>query len=219
MNDTAFDAKRLKMVDEQLIARGISDKKVLSVFKKVPRHRFVPEKVMDSAYSDFPLSIGSEQTISQPYMVALMTELLELSKDDKVLEIGTGSGYQTAILSELAKEVYSVERVRSLADRSALILAELGYKNVKIKTDDGTLGWDEYATYDGIMVTAGSPDVPASLTDQLAEGGRMVIPIGGSFSQMLIVLRKVKGKIQRRDVCGCVFVPLIGKQGWEKGAS
>lgn len=204
------------MVEEQLMPRGISDKRVLEVFRKVPRHEFVPCEFTRNAYEDRPLPIGEGQTISQPYMAALMTECLELKGAEKVLEIGAGSGYQAAILAELAKEVFSVERIESLAETAGNTLRKLGYNNVEIKVGDGTLGWREHAPYDGIMVTAGAPEVPRYLVDQLAEGGRLVIPVGSSFSQVLTVVRKKSGKAEAREVCGCVFVPLIGEAGWKK---
>lgn len=214
MKNTDFDELRKKMVEEQLIPRGISDKKVLDAFGKVPRHKFVPEEFQDSAYNDYPLSIGDGQTISQPYMVSLMTESLVLKGDEKVLEIGTGSGYQMAILLEIAREVYSVERSEVLAHGASKTLEQLGYRNFEIKMGDGTLGWTEYAPYDGIIVTAGAPGIPESLIRQLNEGGRMVIPIGGSFGQILTIVEKKGPSIITREVCGCVFVPLIGKEGW-----
>lgn len=204
------------MVREQLVPRGIVDEKVLSVFRKVPRHEFVPGNEAGGAYGDYPLPIGEGQTISQPYMVAAMTEILDLKKSDKVLEIGTGSGYQAAILAELAGEVYSVERVQALADWAKENLKRLGCTNVKIRVGDGTLGWSENAPYDAIVVTAGSPEVPKALVEQLNEGGRLTIPVGGYYSQMLTKVQKLKGKIKATDVCGCVFVPLIGRQGWDK---
>ena len=213
-----LDALRNLMVEEQLIPRGIRNQKVLSAFRKVPRHRFVPKEFIDSAYQDHPLPIGEGQTISQPYMVALMTECLELEPEDVVLEIGTGSGYQAAILAELAVQVYSVERISILADRASKVLAELGYSNVKIKVGDGTLGWEEFSPCQGIIVTAGSPDIPQSLIEQLEDGGRIVIPVGGSFGQVLTVVKKFKDKITTTEVCGCVFVPLMGKYGWRERA-
>jgi len=216
MNGQNFDILRQRMVREQLLPRGIVEEKVLSVFRKVPRHEFVPESEAGSAYGDYPLPIGEGQTISQPYMVAAMTELLDLKKSDKVLEIGTGSGYQAAVLAELAGEVYSVERVQPLADRARENLKKLGCANVKIKVGDGTLGWGENAPYDAIVVTAGSPEVPKALIEQLSEGGRLAIPVGGRYSQMLTKVQKLKSKIKATDVCGCVFVPLIGRQGWDK---
>ena len=214
MSDLNFDAMRERMVREQLIPRGISDKRVLEAFQKVPRDKFVEEKYLESAYSDFPMPIGYGQTISQPYMVALMTELLKVDKAGRVLEIGTGSGYQLAIICELAKEVYSVERIEELPVRARTILKDLGYANFNIKTGDGTLGWEEYAPYDGIVVTAGAPGIPENLLNQLNEDGRLVIPIGGSFGQSLALIEKSKGAFKTTQVCGCVFVPLIGKDGW-----
>ena len=186
---------RNEMVDSQLIPRGIHDELVLSAFRKVPRHCFVSKEVRrENAYSDHPLSIGKGQTISQPYMVALMTELLQLKGEEKVLEIGAGSGYQAAILAELAKEVYTVERIRPLMVKARNTLAELGYTNILFKAFDGTLGWKEYEPYDAIMVTAGAPKVPEPLLDQLAEGGRLIIPVGNRFSQELIKVTNKKGE-------------------------
>lgn len=206
---------RNRMVQEQLIPRGIYDERVLNVFRKIPRHNFVPNESLENAYGDYPLPVGEGQTISQPYMVALMTQCLELKGNEKVLEIGTGSGYQSAILAELVKEVYSVERIASLAQRAKIILDDLGYTNIKIKVGDGTEGWDEFAPYDGIIVTAGAPFVPSPLLEQLAEGGIMAIPIGNAFSQVLTVVKKEKGRITQEEICGCVFVPLIGKFAWK----
>jgi len=217
MKKSSFDVIRENMVNEQLIPRGISDEKVLQAFKRVPRHTFVSNAEIKDAYGDFPLPIGESQTISQPYMVALMTELLDLKKDDKVLEIGAGSGYQAAILAELAKEIYSVERIPDLAESAERILKGLGYESVNIRVGDGTLGWMENAPYNAIIVTAGAPKVPQALLDQLAEGGRLVLPLGGRYSQMLTIVKKSKGKFETQDVCACVFVPLVGKEGWKKG--
>lgn len=214
MKNLDFEAMRDRMVDEQLIPRGIQDKRVLAAFRKVPRHEFIQEESRESAYNDYPLPIGDGQTISQPYMVALMTECLNLKGPERVLEIGTGSGYQMAILAELAKEVYSVERFQGLADSSRNALDKLGYTNCKIKVGDGTLGWQEYAPYDGILVTAGAPGIPESLTRQLKEGARLVIPIGSGFGQVLTIVEKKGSSIKTQEVCGCVFVPLVGKEGW-----
>ena len=210
-----YEEIRNRMVREQLISRGIRDQRVLSAFRKVPRHRFVEAGLESRAYEDYPLSIGSGQTISQPSMVALMTECLRLKGGEKVLEIGTGSGYQTAILAELSVEVYSLERISSLAERAGEKLNEMGYTNVKIEVRDGTLGWPEYSPYDRILVTAGSPDIPQPLIEQLSGKGRLVIPVGGSFSQMLRVVEKTDKGLKETDVCGCVFVPLVGKFGWQ----
>ena len=202
------------MVSRQLEPRGITDPRVLSAFRDVPRHEFVPGVALRSAYGDHPVPIGEGQTISQPYMVAVMTQCLGLTGTEKVLEIGTGSGYQAAILSRLAEKVYTVERIAALAQRTEEVFQRSGYINVTIKVGDGTLGWPEFAPYDGIIVTAGSPAVPPPLIEQLAEGGRLVIPAGGGYSQRLLVLEKVGGEILERDEGGCVFVPLIGEHGW-----
>ena len=211
-----FDALRKNMVEEQLVASGeITDKNVLKAFLKVPRHKFVSENEQHSAYADFPLPIGSGQTISQPYMVALMTQCLELKGNEKVLEIGTGSGYQTAILAEIAKEVYTIERFSGLTDKAKQVLSELGYKNIYFKTADGTLGCKKNAPFDAIIVTAGAPSAPESLLNQLADGARLVIPIGESLSQALTVFKKAQGTFLKTEVCGCMFVPLIGKEGWK----
>jgi len=211
-----FSALRKKMVEEQLIPRGIKDKKVLEAFQKVPRHNFVPKRYLDSAYGDFPLSIGEGQTISQPYMVALMTECLGLSGGETILEIGAGSGYQAAILAELASRVYTVERVVSLAEGARTCLKNLDYKNIRIEIGDGTRGWPEFAPYEGIVVTAAAPDIPKPLIEQLRIKGKLVIPIGGSFNQMLTVITKHKDRIETKQICGCVFVPLLGKYGWKE---
>ena len=216
MVEDSFFHLREEMVKTQIISRGIKDVRVIEAFLKVPRHKFIPERNIQEAYEDHPLPIGEGQTISQPYMVALMTECLKLKGEEKVLEIGTGSGYQTAILAELAREVYSIERIPSLAEKAKIVLEELGYKNVKIKIGDGTLGWEEYSPYEGIIVTAGSPEIPPPLISQLKENGRLVIPLGDSFSQVLTVVEKVEGKIKQEEICGCIFVPLVGKYGWYK---
>jgi len=204
------------MVEEQLIPRGINDKKVIEAFLKVPRHLFVPEEYVHEAYGDYPLPIGYGQTISQPYIVALMTQLLELNENSKVLEIGTGSGYQAAILAEVCGEVYTVERDLNLTGRVKETLKSLDYGDVKVKTSDGTLGWEEKAPFDGILVTAASPAVPEPLKKQLKEGGRLVIPVGPAFSQVLVRLRKKGEEVTTESVCGCVFVPLVGEHGWSE---
>ena len=209
-----FDAARNRMVDDQLIPRGISDPRVLSAMRKVPRHLFVEEALQDRAYGDYALPIGEKQTISQPFMVALMTEALELSGSEIVLEIGTGSGYQAAILAELSRQVYSIERIPSLALRAKKVIEDLGYKNVDIKIYDGTLGWEEKAPFDCIIVTASAPDIPKSLTDQLKLGGRLVIPVGTRHFQTLIKVVKKKDGLVQMPLTECVFVPLIGTYGW-----
>lgn len=214
-----YAALRKKMVDEQLLPRGIKDQRVIKAFYKVERHRFIPEDSRDSAYEDFPVPIGEGQTISQPYIVALMTEYLGLKGDEKVLEIGTGSGYQTAILAELAKEVYSVERFETLAKNSERLLKELGYANFKIKVGDGSLGWPEEAPFDRVIITAASPCLPQPLVEQLKDNGRMVLPLGESFSQALTMVEKQKNGFKSTQICGCVFVPLVGEYGWKNGAA
>jgi protein-L-isoaspartate(D-aspartate) O-methyltransferase len=211
-----FPKVRLKMVEEQIFSRGIRDAKLIAAMKRIPRHLFVEEALQNQAYGDHPLPIGEKQTISQPYMVALMTEALLLTGKEKVLEIGTGSGYQTAILAELSEKVFSIERIRPLALRARKLLYELGYYNVEIKIFDGTLGWMEESPFDAIMVTAGSPDIPQTLLDQLAIGGRLVIPVGDAFVQDLIRVIKTEEGIKKEDLGGCRFVKLIGKYGWEK---
>lgn len=206
-----FSSLQKKMVQEQLIPRGIKDLNVIRAFEKVPRHKFVSEKYLDSAYADHPLPIGAGQTISQPYMVALMSQCLELSGKERVLEVGTGSGYQAAILAELTQRVYSVERLTSLAQSAKIRLKDLGYQNIQIKVLDGTSGWPEFAPYDRIIVTAATPVIPEPLIEQLKVGGKLIIPLGGSFAQILTQVRKHKDKIETSEICGCVFVPLVGR--------
>jgi len=212
----AYETERNAMVAQQLVPRGICDERVLEAFRTVPRHEFVPRNLLGEAYGDYPLPIGEGQTISQPYMVALMTECLKLKGSERILEIGTGSGYQAAILAGLANEVYSIERVQALADRAQQVVDRLGYKNIKIKVGDGSLGWEDFASYDGILVTAGAPDVPNSLIKQLKDKGRLVIPVGSGFSQVLTIVEKKGNQTYSTEVCGCVFVPLIGKEGWAR---
>ena len=207
---------REKMVKTQLIPRGIKDRRVLEAMEKVRRDLFVEEALVGEAYNDHPLPIGHKQTISQPYIVALMTEALELEGDEKVLEIGTGSGYQTAILAELAVKVYTIERIRALMVRARDVLAQLDYNNILFKAFDGTLGWNEYEPYDAIIVTAGAPKLPQPLLDQLAEGGRLVIPTGNRFSQELIKVTRKKGTYIQKNLGGCRFVNLVGVHGWKE---
>jgi len=203
-----FASLRERMVEEQIIARGVKDKKVIEVMKKVPRHLFVPEEYRQYSYEDEPLPIGEGQTISQPYIVAYMTEVLELKEDDKVLEIGTGSGYQTAILAEIVKEVYTVEIIESLSKRAQKVLKELGYKNIHFKVGDGTYGWKEYSPYNAILVTAAPSKIPESLQNQLDEGGRMIIPVGSFFQELVLVVRQ-KNKFKKKKLIPVRFVPLV----------
>jgi protein-L-isoaspartate(D-aspartate) O-methyltransferase len=210
-----YERERLRMVEEQLVRRGLSDARVLDALRKVPRHLFVEEALRDRAYGDHPLPIGEEQTISQPFIVALMTQLLEVSDRDKVLEVGTGSGYQTAILAELARRVCSIERLPRLAERARALLAELGYANVWVRVGSGTLGWPDEAPFDRILVTAGGPSVPPPLFQQLTEGGRLVLPLGDPVNQTLTVVEKVRGEMKTQEHGECKFVKLVGKYAWE----
>lgn len=206
---------RERMVKSQLLPRGIKDPRVLKVMGKIPRNRFIEEALSGEAYNDHPLPIGHKQTISQPYIVALMTEILELTGEEKVLEIGTGSGYQTAILADLSRKVFTVERIRDLMVKARNTLADLGYNNIMFKAFDGTLGWKEYEPYDAIMVTAGAPKIPEPLLDQLADGGRLIIPVGNRFSQELIKVTRKTGNIIQKNFGGCRFVDLLGVHGWK----
>jgi protein-L-isoaspartate(D-aspartate) O-methyltransferase len=209
---------RMKMVTSQLISRGISNEKVLKAMEKIPRHLFVDEGLQDQAYADNPLPIGERQTISQPYIVALMTEALELTGHEKVLEIGTGSGYQAAMLAELADRVFSIERIASLADRARKVLDSLGYYNVLIRVGDGTYGWKEESPFDAIIVTAGAPHVPKTLFDQLTIGGRLIVPTGDRQTQKLLKITRTSedlDKAEKKDLGGCRFVNLIGEYGWK----
>ena len=215
MRDQDFKKERLAMVEEQLSRRGILDPRVLEAMAKVPRHLFVPGNYQSAAYEDRPLPIGEGQTISQPYMVAVMTQSLDLKGEERVLEIGTGSGYQAAILAELSKKVYTVERIPLLTERAQEVLKQFGYTNISFRTGDGTKGWPEEAPFDGIIVTAGAPDIPQSLTSQLAEGGRLVIPTGPRYTQTLYKVTRKRREFIEEDVTGCVFVPLVGDFGWK----
>jgi protein-L-isoaspartate(D-aspartate) O-methyltransferase len=215
MTEDQFAAARNRMVDQQIQSRGVLDPRVLDAMRKVPRHLFIPPHLWEQAYNDYPLPIGEDQTISQPYIVALMTELLEVKATDRILELGTGSGYQAAVLAELAAEVFSIDRMETLAHQARILLEKLGYRNVKIKVGDGTLGWPEEMPFDGIIVTAGAPKVPRPLTEQLALGGRLVIPVGDLWSQTLTCVRKTKDGLKFEYHGGCRFVRLIGKYGWE----
>ena len=206
--ETSFAQKRKQMVESQIKARGIKDQRVLDAMLKVKRHLFVPSDKRHLAYEDFPLPIGEGQTISQPYIVALMTELLALKGAERVLEIGTGSGYQAAILAELVKEVYTIEIMEPLARQSEALLKKLNYENIKVKMGDGFLGWPEFSPFDGIIVTCAPEKIPPPLLEQLAEGGRLVIPVG-TYWQDLKLVRKIKEEIKEEDVIPVRFVPLL----------
>jgi protein-L-isoaspartate(D-aspartate) O-methyltransferase len=205
-----FQEQRRRMVERQIRARGIKNRAVLEAMMKVPRHRFVPAAQRSSAYEDHPLPIGFGQTISQPYIVAYMTEAVEISASQKVLEIGTGSGYQAAILGELAKQVYTIEIIPELADRARQTLAELGYQNIQVKTGNGYEGWAEHAPYDGIVVTAAPDQIPQALVNQLAVQGKMVIPVGTSYQEMVIITKTREGVTEKRTI-PVRFVPMTGK--------
>jgi len=207
--DPDYYQLRQKMVNEQIIARGVRAESVIKAMQKVERHLFVPEQYRNFAYSDRPLPIGEGQTISQPYIVALMTELLDLKKSDKVLEIGTGSGYQAAILAEICDSVYTIEIIPSLGKQAQALLRELGYHNIHCKIGDGYLGWPEHAPYDGIIVTCAPSKIPQPLKEQLAEGGRMVIPVGATYTQELVLVTKTKGKLIQKSVIPVRFVPML----------
>jgi protein-L-isoaspartate(D-aspartate) O-methyltransferase len=208
--------KRLRneMVTKQIIARGISDPRVISAMRTVPRHLFVSEAMMDQAYGDFPLPIGEQQTISQPYIVAEMTQALQLTEDDRVLEIGTGSGYQAAILAEIAYRVYTIERIHSLYVAARRLFDRLHYHNIIMRYSDGTAGWEAEAPFDAIIVTAGAPEIPQLLVSQLGPGGRLVIPVGDQHTQELVRIYRDDRGIQRTSLGGCRFVKLIGEHGW-----
>jgi protein-L-isoaspartate(D-aspartate) O-methyltransferase len=202
------------MVKKQIEARGIIDTLVLDAMGKVPRHLFVGEALMDQAYNDFPLPIGEQQTISQPYIVAEMTQALHLTKDDRVLEIGTGSGYQAAILAQIAFRVYTIERIHSLYVKARKLFDQLGYYNIVTRYSDGSSGWKDESPFDAIIVTAGAPEIPSVLIDQLALNGRLVMPVGNQFSQSLIKLVKEKNGTRQTNLGDCRFVKLVGEYGW-----
>jgi protein-L-isoaspartate(D-aspartate) O-methyltransferase len=220
LNETDFARLRHCMVSDQLCARHLADERVLAVMEKVPRHLFVPQVQRRSAYEDGPLPIGCGQTISQPYMVARMTELLRLLPTDRVLEVGTGSGYQAAVLAELAAEVWTVERHAELAQRAEGLLHQLGYSNVRVIIGDGSIGLPEAAPYDAIVVTAGAPSVPTTLRDQLALNGRMVIPVASGYSEELRLIERVDGPpdacFLETSILACTFVPLVGERGYPR---
>ncbi len=210
-----YNIARRRMVEEQIKARGVNDPRVIEAMTKVPRHLFVPEALASQAYTDFPLPIGERQTISQPYMVALMSESLQLKGDEKVLEVGTGSGYQAAVLALLARQVFSLERIPALARQARRTLDACGFARVNVRLTDGTFGWEEEAPFDGIMVTAGAPSVPQPFLKQLAIGGRLVIPVGDRSTQILIrITRTGESTFREERLLGCRFVPLVGDYGW-----
>ena len=214
-NSLKYERMRETMVKKQIEARGITDNYVLAAMRKVPRHLFVSEALMDQAYGDFPLPIGEQQTISQPYIVAEMTQALQLNKDDRVLEIGTGSGYQAAILAEIVFRVYTIERIRSLFVKTRGLFDKLCYHNIVTKYSDGTSGWIDESPFDAIIVTAGAPEIPEVLVDQLSVGGRMILPVGKQYSQVLIKLYRDEKGIHKTNMGGCRFVKLVGEHGWE----
>jgi protein-L-isoaspartate(D-aspartate) O-methyltransferase len=207
-----YELQRQRMVDTQIVARGIRDVRVISAMRKVPRHLFIPESFRQDPYGDHPCPIGEGQTISQPYIVALMTEAIDVGPNEKVLEIGTGSGYQAAILAEICKEVYTIEIIEKLARVAGEVLERLGYTNVEIRVGDGYIGWEENGPYDGIIVTCAPDHVPQPLVDQLAEGGRMVIPVADTSPQRLVLLDKKAGEVTMSYITGCMFVPMV-RQG------
>lgn len=208
-----YSKERQRMVNEQIKSRGIRNSGVLDAMLQVKRHLFVPAELRDMAYEDHPLPIGEDQTISQPYIVALMTDLLEVDENSKVLEIGTGSGYQAAVLAEICDSVYSIEIFESLGQKAGRLLSELGYDNVSVKIGDGFKGWPEHSPFDGIIVTCAPEDIPDPLADQLAEGGRMIIPVGNVYNQELILVKKSDGELKRKKIIPVRFVPMIDKDG------
>jgi protein-L-isoaspartate(D-aspartate) O-methyltransferase len=218
IDDGYYDSQRATMVEEQLQGLGITDERVLAAMGEVPRHRFVPEYLTVLAYQDRALPIGFDQTISQPYMVALMLEALELTGTERVLEVGAGSGYQAALLGLLAREVYAVEIIPGLTESARRVIQRLGYDNVKVILANGSLGFEEAAPYDAIVVAAGAPEVPEALVEQLAEGGRLVIPVGDRSGQTVLRIRKSGGRTHTERITPCIFVPLIGKDGWVRGS-
>ena len=211
-----YTRQREEMVRRQIAGRGISDSRVLKVMGDVPRHLFVSEALMDRSYGDFPLPIGEKQTISQPFIVSEMTQALALTGDERVLELGTGSGYQAAVLSRLVYRVYTIERIHTLYMRARKVLEALRYFNIVHRFSDGTTGWPDEAPFDAIIVTAGAPSIPEHLTDQLADGGRLVMPVGGADTQDLMRITRVGDKLVHENMGKCRFVPLIGEHGWKE---
>lgn len=210
-----YDRRREEMVATQLETRGITDPDVLAAMRKVPRHLFVGEALWDQAYGDFPLPIGEGQTISQPYIVAEMTQALELTAEDRVLELGTGSGYQAAILAQIAYRVYTIERIHSLYAKARRLFDDMRYHNIVCRYSDGTLGWEAEGPYDAIIVTAGAPKIPAVIVNQLAVGGRMILPVGDQHSQELVKIYRDEDGIHQARLGGCRFVKLVGEHGWD----
>ena len=215
-SDSPYRLERKRMVKTQLKSRGIQDPGVLSAFLKVPRHKFVPGELLDQAYQDGPLPIGHNQTISQPYMVAVMVQQAAAGPGERVLEVGTGSGYQAAILAEMGSEVYTLERIPELAAQAETRLEHLGYGKINIRLSDGTLGWEEQAPFDAIIVAAAAPKIPDPLLGQLAEGGRLIIPLDDGPSQILSVIERTSEGFRKHQGERCTFVPLLGKHGWKK---
>jgi len=211
-----YERQREEMVRTQIEARGIKAPKVLAAFRRVPRHLFVSEALRDQAYGDYPLPIGEQQTISQPYIVAEMTQALDLGEDDRVLEVGTGSGYQAAILAQIVYRVYTIERKRSLYLQARNLFDKLHYHNIVMKYADGTKGWRDESPFDGIIVTAGAPQIPDVLIDQMGEGGRLVVPVGNQHTQELIKIFRDDQNIRQINLGGCRFVKLVGEYGWKE---
>jgi protein-L-isoaspartate(D-aspartate) O-methyltransferase len=210
----SFTGQRRKMIEEQLVDRGIKDLRIMEAMSRIPRHLFGHESLQHKAYGDFPLPIGDNQTISQPYIVAAMTEALNLKKTDRVLEIGTGSGYQTALLAELAGQVFTIERIRSLGLKAQKLLERLNYMNIVFKVFDGTYGWPDQAPFDAILITASPEEIPKMLVDQLGDKGRLVAPVGSQEKQSLTILTKENDRTTTHEIGYCKFVPLVGKYGW-----
>ncbi|MCK5100230.1 MAG: protein-L-isoaspartate(D-aspartate) O-methyltransferase [Desulfobacteraceae bacterium] len=210
-----FERWRNDMVENQIIARGVTDLSVIKAMKKIPRHLFVSEALIETAYGDHPLPIGEGQTISQPYIIAEMTQALELKGNERILEIGTGSGYQAAILAAIVDRVYTIERNNTLFLNTKKLFDKLKYHNIVTKYSDGTLGWDQESPFDAIIVTAGGEKIPEPLIKQLSPGGKLIMPVGGNFSQELIIIEKTKTGIITKNLGGCRFVKLIGRHGWK----
>ena len=211
-----YERQREEMVRNQMEARGIKDPDVLAAFRKVPRHLFVNEALRDQAYGDYPLPIGEQETISQPYIVSEMTQALELKHDDRVLEIGTGSGYQAAILAQIVYRVYTIERIRSLHIQARSLFDKLNYHNIVTRYADGTKGWQNESPFNAIIVTAGAPAIPETLINQLVTGGRLVVPVGNQHTQELIKIDRSKNNVQQTNLGGCRFVKLVGEHGWKE---